>query len=537
MSCDVAIVGYGPVAIVFSALLAQYGLKVVVLERWPERYKLPRAVHFDGEVMRTAFQALGIAEKVELVSRTVVSFETVTPDGEVLESVAAPYFDGSGWRPSYMFYQPELEELIVARGLELGVSVSMGATVTALSQHAHSVELTVHATDDLNGEPSLIEASFVVGADGAKSFVREAIGSFKQDLGFPKVDNLVVDFIHNDPDREIPQMVESRSIVDPQRPTMLGRWVGGEMSRCEFRVFDREDCDFVESDDKVWSLIAPYGLTPQTGHLHRKAIYTFESSVTVPWQNRRVLLMGDAAHTTPPYLGQGMCSGIRDAVNLAWKLAAVFSGHADERLLETYESERSPAVTGLIRLACAIGERVQITDPSLAQQRDDALRASNTGIKTRRSPAFPRLGNGLVRAVEDSDAHPTDGLPSIQARVIWKGSVKRLDEFLKPGWSLLTRHAVPIGLFNARQEAVLATLPVQIAHVSRGSGAHFIDLDADYDLWFRATGRKAFLVRPDGYVFGSARTIDDLPRLIDALAETLIAHGWRSLEAETLAVA
>lgn len=217
MSCDVALVGYGPVAFVCSALLAKFGLIVAVLERWPERYKLPRAVHFDGEIMRTGFQALGIAEQVETISRTVVSFETVLPDGEVLESVAAPYFDDSGWRPSYMFYQTELEAVLVARGMELGVSVFMGATVTALSQQAQSVELTVHATDNPNGEPFLIEASFVIGADGAKSFVRDAIGAVKQDLGFSKVDNLVVNFIHNDPDREFPQMIESRSIVDPQR--------------------------------------------------------------------------------------------------------------------------------------------------------------------------------------------------------------------------------------------------------------------------------------------------------------------------------
>ena len=170
MTCDAAIVGYGPVGIVLSALLATRGLKAVVLERWPERYKLPRAVHFDGEIMRTAFQALDIAEQVEMVSRALVSFETVTPEGEILEAVVAPYFDGSGWRPDYLFYQPEFEDVLAARGLELGVSVFMGVTVTGVEQHTDKVELTVHQTDDLEGEPSIVEASFVFGADGAKSF-------------------------------------------------------------------------------------------------------------------------------------------------------------------------------------------------------------------------------------------------------------------------------------------------------------------------------------------------------------------------------
>jgi 2-polyprenyl-6-methoxyphenol hydroxylase-like FAD-dependent oxidoreductase len=530
MSCDVAVVGYGPVGIVFSALLAKYGLKVAVIERWPERYRLPRAVHFDGEIMRTAFQSLDIAEQIEIISRALVSFETVTPEGEVLESVVAPYFDGSGWRSDYLFYQPEFEDVIVARGIELGVTVIMGATVTDLRQQADSVELTVHASDHLHGEPTIVQAAFVVGADGAKSFIRQAIGAIKKDLGFPKIDNLVVDFIHNDPDRDIPQMAENRSIVDPKRPTLLGRWAGGRMSRCEFRVFEQEDRDFIESDEKVWSLIAPYGLTPDTGHIHRKAIYTFESSVTSHWRDGRVFLMGDAAHTTPPYLGQGMCSGVRDAVNLAWKLVAVLAGKADLSLLDTYESERSPAVVGLIKLASAIGERVQITDPEQAKLRDDALRAANTGIKARRSPPFPRLGDGLLRSAGDDGAHGLDGLPSIQGRVVANGRASRLDQLLEPGWSILSRHRVPEGLFNARQKAVLTALSMQFAHVSRGAGTHFIDLDADYDLWFRASGRKAFIVRPDRYIFGSASTIEDLPALVDSLENKLVAHGWLGIQ-------
>ncbi len=236
--------------------------------------------------------------------------------------------------------------------------------------------------------------------------------------------------------------------------------------------------------------------------------------------------MGDAAHTTPPYSWPGHV--LRDSRCSESRLEDCSHplGPSNVTLLETYESERSPAVTGLISLACAIGERVQITDPHQAQLRNDALRAANTGIKTRRSPAFPRLGSGLVRAIDGPGAHAGDGLPSIQARVIWNGTVKRMDEFLKPGWSLLTRHAVPEGLFDERQLSVFSHLPVQIAHISRGNGSHYIDLDTDYDLWFRATARKAFLVRPDGYIFGSARTIEDLPELIDVLADSLMAHGW-----------
>ncbi len=226
-----------------------------------------------------------------------------------------------------------------------------------------------------------------------------------------------------------------------------------------------------------------------------------------------------------------MCAGIRDAVNVAWKLVAVLAGQADPELLDTYESERSPAVVGLIKLACAIGERVQVTDPELARRRDDALRAANTGIKARRSPPFPRLGEGLLMSPGDPGAHPLDGLPSIQGCVISNGVVRRLDQFLRPGWTMIVRHSVPEDLFNERQKSILAAVSMQIAHVSRASGSHFVDLDADYDLWFRATGRKAFIVRPDAYVFGSATTIEELPALVDTLGRKLVASGWLNIEA------
>ncbi len=191
----------------------------------------------------------------------------------------------------------------------------------------------------------------------------------------------------------------------------------------------------------------------------------------------------------------------------------------------------SPAVVGLIKIACAIGERVQITDPVAAQRRDDALRASNTGVKARRSPPFPPLGEGLVRAAGSPGSHETDGKPSIQGRVVFNGTVNRLDQFLKSGWSILSRHPVPPALFNARQQWVLSCLDIQIAHISRASGPHYVDLDADYDMWFKATGKKVFVVRPDTYIFGSARTVDDLPALIDTLADALAAHGWLGIQA------
>lgn len=526
-TCDVAIVGYGPVGIVFAALLARYGLKPVVVERWPQRYPLPRAGHFDGEIMRTAFQRLGVAEQVEMIARSVLSVETVTPTFDVLESVTFGN-DGSGWKSDYLSYQPEFEDIVDARGKELGIKVFMGVTAIGAHEHADRVTLSVRPTDDSDAAPSTIEAAFVVGADGANSFIRSAIGAIKHDSGFPRIDNLVIDFMHKDPDRDIPALGEVRNIADIRRPTHAGRWGGGRGSRLEFRVFDHESREQMESDETAWRFIEPFGLTRDSGEIIRRVVYTFESSITRPWRAGRVLLMGDAAHTMPPYLGQGMCSGVRDGVNLAWKLEAILSGKAHLSLLDTYESERSPHVQALTEMSSMIGKRIQITDSEAAKLRDATLRADRQPKSAMAGP-FPRLGPGIVRQAEHPEASDYDGRPSLQGRVIFNGRIARLDEFLKPGWRLITRHRVPEDLLSPRHRAIIAALGIAFAHVSRAAGTHYIDLDADYDLWFRKTGRKAFLLRPDSYVYGSAAAIESVPTLLDDLAACLSSRGWLGL--------
>jgi 2-polyprenyl-6-methoxyphenol hydroxylase-like FAD-dependent oxidoreductase len=521
-SCDVAIVGYGPVGMIFAALLAQLGLKVVVVERFATRYNLPRAGHLDGETMRGAFQRLGIAEAIELIARPMLSYELVTPQGEVLQQVKLGAA-GSGWKESYLFYQPELETIVDARGAELGVRVYMSMTAERIEQSAGRVVLTVRSTDKPGEAAHRIEAAYVIGADGARSFVREAIGVGRQDLGYPAIDNLVLDFEQNDPDRDLPLLGEVRQILDVNRPTHVGRWSGQRWSRLEFRRMEGETREFLESEETAWKFLAQYGLLPEHGRIVRRAIHTFESSITERWRVGRVLLVGDAAHTMPPFMGQGMCSGVRDALNLSWKLAAILGGKTSDAILDSYQTERAPHVKDVIAMSMEVGDNVQVTDPELGRQRDEALRAGKTA-----PPAlFPRLGSGIVRRSDHPDAIDAEGRPALQARVALGARVDRLDQFQKAGWRILARHTVPDTLFNARQRALLSVLDMEIAHISRGAGAdHFVDIDAEYDLWFRTTGRKVFVLRPDNYVFGSARTIGELPALLDELAGCLASSGW-----------
>ena len=525
MSCDVAIVGYGPVGMIIGVLLAQRGYSVIVVERWPTRYDLPRAGHFDSETMRT-FQNLGFAESIELIARPMLQWDLVTAEREVLTQIKLG-LGGSGWKESYLTYQPEFESIFDARALELGVKVSMDTTAVKLEQDSEGARLFVQSSSHPGPEPSVIHASFILGADGAGSFVRRACGIERVDLGFMANDQLVIDFEHNDPDRDLPQLPEVYQVLDINRPLLAGRWSGDRWSRFEFHAKEGESREYLENLDTCWKLLESWDIYPGDGKITRHSVYSFESKLASQWRAGRVLLVGDAAHTMPPFMGQGLCSGIRDSLNLAWKLDAVLSGRAGQELLDTYESERKPHVEKIIEMSTGVGHMVLMTDPVEARKRDEMLRSGQVP----QAPVFPRLGSGIARPLDAPDHHVSDGRPSRQARVAVGRRIDRLDEFMKQGWKIIARHPVPMSLFNRSQQDLLSALDLEFAHASRGANAQYVDIDGEYDMWYRETGRKAFLLRPDNYIFGSVRTIEELPGLIDELGSALAANGWHGATA------
>ena len=524
MSCDVAIVGYGPVGMIIGTLLAERGRSVIVVERFPTRYDLPRAGHFDSETMRT-FQNLGFAESIELIARPMLQWHLVTAEMELLATIKLGE-GGGGWKESYLTYQPEFEKIFDARARELGVRVFMDTTAVKIEQDADGVRIFIQSSSNPGPVPSVIDAAFLLGADGAGSFVRSVVGIERVDLGFNANDQLVIDFEHNDPDRDLPQLPEVYQVLDFNRPLLAGRWSGDRWSRFEFHAKEGESREYLESDETCWKLLAKWGIYPGDGKITRHSVYSFESRLASKWRAGRVLLIGDAAHTMPPFMGQGLCSGIRDAINLSWKLDAVLAGKADLDFLDTYESERASHARAIIEMSIAVGNLVLMSDPEQARQRDEMLRSGHAP----RAPIFPRLGSGIVRAQDSPDAHPTDGRPSRQARVALGRRIDRLDQFQKQGWKIISRHPVPASLFNSRQHELLAALDIDFAHVSRGASAQYADIDGEYDLWYRETGRKAFLLRPDNYVYGSVRTIEELPALLDELGDALIANGWHGVD-------
>lgn len=530
IDCDVLIVGYGPVGMSTALLLADQGIGVVVVEKHPERYKMHRAGHFDGETFRM-FQGLGIADDLELIASPVTSMAFMDANREVMAEKRSGE-SGAGWKPDYLLYQPLYEDIIDTKGRELGVNVFMGVTAEALTDDGAGVTTIVRPTGDADAAATIITSRYVIGADGPKSFVRDAIGSVRRDLGFKAMAQLVVDIEFHDPDIDIPTLPEAANVLDPARPTLSGRWGSRRWSRWEFAAMDGESVEYLESDETCWKLLAPWGVFPEHGTIQRHTVFHFESSLAEPWHTGRVFLAGDAAHTAPPYLGQGLLSGLRDGANLAWKIAAVLDGRADERLLATYEVERTPHVATLIETSSAQGKMVLMTDPELAAARDARLRAGTPANRP-----FPRLTTGLVRSPDAPgamDERHCDGRPSLQARVARVKEVARLDDLLpRRTWRVVSRHVVPMEQFDERQSALIESLGMVFAHVSRGAhlDTSFWDIDAEYDRWYLDTGQKAFIERPDHYVYGTCTTIEDLPALLDELGRDLAAAGWVGAEA------
>ena len=345
---DVAILGYGPVGALLANLLGQAGLSVAVYERETAVFPLPRAVHFDGEVMRI-FQSAGLAERIAAATRhSSQGMHFVNADGQTLMVRRGVEGRGpQGWPNNWYFHQPALEEI-----LREGVT--------------RFPNVTVHLGREI-ADVSELDARFIVGCDGARSLVRRAIGSRQRDLGLHQP-WLVVDLLCK-PDSPRVKALPNYTVqlCDPARPMTVVN-VGHERRRWEIMLMPGDDPDRLSEPDIFWPMMKRW-LGPEDASLERAAVYTFHSVVQEGWRKGNLLLAGDACHQTPPFLGQGMCAGMRDAANLAWKLEAVLRG-APDSLLDTYESERRPHVEAFIELAVKLGAVLQETDSAKAAERD-----------------------------------------------------------------------------------------------------------------------------------------------------------------------
>jgi 3-(3-hydroxy-phenyl)propionate hydroxylase len=460
----VVVVGAGPVGVTAALLLARRGVDVLVLDRHRHAYAQPRAVHLDDESLRV-LQAAGVADAFAAASRPMAGLRLL--DGA--HRTLAEFSRGAGvhgWPQASMFHQPDLEAALrTALAAEPRVQLRGGVELVHVAHPTAPVRLTVRDRD--TGARETLVAEAVLGCDGANSTVRRLIGGWMRDLG-PAQRWLVVDLVADAPLDVWPGV---HQVCDAARPATFMP-VAGDRYRAEFRLAAGE----TPADLDLPALLDGFGAAGCT--VVRTAEYTYAARVADRWRSGRVLLCGDAAHLTPPFIGQGLGMGLRDVHQLTWKLAAVLDG-ADDALLDTHQAERAPHAAALVRIALLLGRLMTGGGERAALLRRVVL----AGV--RRAPrlaAFaadsrtPLLRPGpLVRRRRVAPGSPVGGL--LPQPPLADG--RRLDDVLGEDWAVLTTGG-----------PVPADWPGRVVRAQElGS--------PELERWL---GRRSVLVRPDRIV-------------------------------------
>lgn len=516
---DVAIVGCGPVGAVLAILLGQAGHRVEVYEKHLSRYPQPRAVHFDHEIARI-LQRCGLGEAISQLSEPAPIYEWRNADGQVLLRFGGRPVGPSGWPDFNMFWQPAVEARLEEAAAALPpVTIRRGVTVTGLDvsdQHgaghpnsgADHPASSVTVRLDTPAGPESVRARYVVGCDGANSTVRDLIGGTFTDLGF-FFDWLIVDVAPHEPRTYDPVNLQ---VCDPARPTSVISGGPGRR-RWEFMALPGETAEDLDREDTAWRLLEPWDIRPDNAELERHTVYRFHARWAEQWRKGPVFLAGDAAHQMPPFAGQGMCSGIRDAANLAWKLDLVLGGAADGRLLDAYQVEREANVRAIIDLSMQLGSVICVTDTKEAAERDEMLLSlRSTPDEITPPPPLPSVTAGVIAADD-----PLAGTLFVQGRVRSAvGTEVLADAMHGVGWRLIMGDPSSIDAVGAE--------PLD-RFVSLGGSTVMVDAECDVDGtyadYFAEHGVCAVVQRPDFAVFGAARTPGDVDRLLDRLFAAL----------------
>ena len=476
---DVAIVGFGPTGGTLANLLALQGFSILIIEKEKSFYPLPRAVHFDDEIMRV-FQTIGITDK--FLKHTIINKGTKFVNSKnrvVLDWPRPRSVTENGWYPSYRFHQPDLERKLRRRLKDFKkVSVMQNTKVNSLKEEKNSVKICIENIN--NNKISEIRAKYIIGCDGARSTIRKQIKAKFQNLGFTQK-WAVVDLILKKNKKELPDRTIQYS--NSKRPATYCRNVG-KRRRWEFAINNAESEKKVLSNSYIWNFLKPW-LKPSEALMERKTIYTFQSAISKKWKKGRVFLAGDAAHLMPPFMGQGMCAGVRDASNLAWKIAYCLKNNHSEKLLNTYQSERYSNVIEYIKTTVKMGEFVNAVGTSNIT---GEVSSTPNGQKSMKS-IKPKLGKGLGK-IND------------------KNRGKIFPQFkLKNGKSLDNKFFdKPLLIISSKYKK---KLPKKINYINsntaKGLNEYMLNLKID-----------AFVVRPDRFILNSINLnkFDNLKKII-----------------------
>lgn len=518
-------IGYGPVSKVSALLLDRLGWRVGVFERFGELYPLPRAVCIDHEVNRI-LHAAGLGEIARAATSPAPVYRWFNAEWKELLALDWTGDSVSGGPGTLFVHQPSLESLLhdeVRR--RANIDLHLETECTGFEDRGDHV--AVFLRDTATGESRTATARYLIGIDGANSLVREKLGITRTDLGF-EADWLVVDFLldHGLTALDL-GLAECGQWCNPLRPTTIvpgGIDLNGRvLRRWEFMRLPNETREEMVQEAKVQELLGDW-IRPEQGELIRHALYTFRSLVADEWRRGRVLLAGDAAHLMPPFMGQGMCAGLRDVWNLSWKLDRVLRGEADARLLDTYQTERRPHVSEVIQQSMYLGSIICIPDPAAAAARDAAF----LGGEAPPPAPFPILTDGLLARGPDGAPCGLAGELAPHGTVRHRRRTGRFDAFVPAGFTLILDRTIAEASLPAATRTALSAASVRvIAMADRVSAtdAEFADSQGKFLSFMAQHGAHALLVRPDFILFGAAADAAGLDALIDDLLSQLVALG------------
>ena len=473
---DIGIIGYGPVGATLSGLLSSLGLSVVVIEKNKGVSPTARAINTDSEQLR-AFNFLNIAPKIIANSRKVKKVHFTDSEFNPYSTIDIPKEDNLGWPPALLFYQPELETIIRDNNLKYKNLKIFENTKAVNIENTKPIRVDIRN----DKKDSKIYCEYLIGCDGANSFVRKYIDAKLIDFGFDQ-DWIVID-AHTTKQIDISKD-EAKQICDPNR---LKTYVPGRRNhkRFEFKLL-RGETKKNFTKKKVWELLSPW-INRNNSKIERAVVYKFHACIADKWRDKNIFIAGDAAHQMPPFLGAGMGTGIRDIFNLAWKVYLVIKGEASEKLLETYQLEREPHANWTIQQAKLIGEMMEQFS---YREKGEKYVPSNTGY----GEVFPHLINGYY-------GDPTDGLIATPfCRFNLDGSKKDSDEYFGWNFGLISKKKLPKEI-----NLILKNMNIKVLLINSHKLKNYFK-DANY-----------LLIRPDKYLFSRSKTYSELKKALSEL--------------------
>lgn len=512
MNYDLIIVGMGPVGATAANLAGQWGLKTLILDKSDTIYQNPRAMGFDHETMR-AFDNIGLADAIKPYIMPYRASRYLNGKGQLLRhiKVAKPPF-ALGWAPNYVFSQPPLERALRENIQFLSnVEVRLGCEVQEVTEENGVSKVRILSNDGTNQD---FTSAYVLACDGGASSIRTSLDLQMEDLEFDEPWLVVDVLLKEGAGADLPET--NVQYCDTERPSTFV--VGpGQHRRWEFMINPSELPSEIVRTEAIKKLISRW-LPEEDYDIWRTATYRFHALILERWKVDNLLFLGDAAHMTPPFLAQGMVQGIRDAMNLIWKLALVRRGQASATLLDSYQVERLPHVRRTTEVAKEFGQTICERDPQKALLRDERLLAEMAAnpAGTIRQSLIPGLTCGFI----DQQAPAGELFP--QPRVVnASGEEKLLDRFTGQQFRLVvsesfehTNELIALAEQSLQKHGLSLAL-VCLTSEQPQDDNQYRELDDVLGKWMTEKNCKVLLVRPDHYVFGGAQTMDEVAALFD----------------------